>query len=462
MPFCSKCDRELPESSFGWRKAQNKPREWCKECAKEYGRRRYKEIKDQGGVPKRDHPATKVCKVCERRLPIKKFQYEPLRDLYDTTCNHCKYEKQEKVYKLAEKKEMFAKGLKMCSKCQQWLPKEKIPSGTYVGICVTCGRQGRIDKQSASTRARMAHIEENKQLLLSHQKRCIQCKTIKPLDDFGVHIISNKGTPKWYPMCNQCRAPKSDKIKADNALLAEGFIICTKCGEKLPKSSFPKKKNRKQESKGCYQSMCRKCHRQYYVKKYKDKERQHRIKNFNVKILSILNADVVCPVCGETKDIHNYPFEYVYNNKPIPCYSCRKDHTYQKKKAQKKRQRQNNPRPKEKNLKTKIREKIRTYLKSNKSHRMHEYIGCSYPELRTWLESQFTEGMSWDNYGEWHIDHYVPLAYFNADDEKDALIAWHYLNLRPLWAEDNLLKADELPDDYLEHLEKIKKTRESS
>jgi len=52
--------------------------------------------------------------------------------------------------------------------------------------------------------------------------------------------------------------------------------------------------------------------------------------------------------------------------------------------------------------------------------------------------------MSWDNYGEWHLDHVQPLSSFDLTDRVDFLEACNWLNIQPLWAEDNLKKGDNL------------------
>ena len=73
-------------------------------------------------------------------------------------------------------------------------------------------------------------------------------------------------------------------------------------------------------------------------------------------------------------------------------------------------------------------------------------IGCSIPELKKHLESQFKIGMSWDNYGDWHIDHIIPCAAFDLTDIEQQKKCFNYKNLQPLWAEENLKKLDFLPD----------------
>lgn len=84
-------------------------------------------------------------------------------------------------------------------------------------------------------------------------------------------------------------------------------------------------------------------------------------------------------------------------------------------------------------------------LKSfNKKKSFNEIIGCSPEFLKEFLEKKFTEGMSWNNYGlyGWHIDHIIPLS--SAKTDKEIYELCHYLNLQPLWAEDNLRKSNKL------------------
>lgn len=70
-------------------------------------------------------------------------------------------------------------------------------------------------------------------------------------------------------------------------------------------------------------------------------------------------------------------------------------------------------------------------------------LGCTWAEARLHLEAQFKDGMSWDNYGQrgWHIDHIRPLRSFNLADPEQAKTAFHYTNLQPMWAKDNIRKG---------------------
>ena len=70
-----------------------------------------------------------------------------------------------------------------------------------------------------------------------------------------------------------------------------------------------------------------------------------------------------------------------------------------------------------------------------------EMLGCSLPELARYLESKFLPGMSWDNREQWHVDHIKPLCVFDLTDPEQQAVAFHYSNLQPLWAVDNMRKG---------------------
>ncbi len=81
-----------------------------------------------------------------------------------------------------------------------------------------------------------------------------------------------------------------------------------------------------------------------------------------------------------------------------------------------------------------------------KSNRTLLLIGCTQKELRAYIEALWLPGMSWDNYGVsgWHIDHIKPCASFDLTKPEEQARCFHYSNLQPLWAEDNLKKASTL------------------
>ena len=75
----------------------------------------------------------------------------------------------------------------------------------------------------------------------------------------------------------------------------------------------------------------------------------------------------------------------------------------------------------------------------NKSTKTQEMLGVDWEVCKAHIEKQFTKGMTWDNQGEWHIDHIIPLSSANTEEELRKLC--HYSNLQPLWAVDNIIKS---------------------
>jgi len=84
---------------------------------------------------------------------------------------------------------------------------------------------------------------------------------------------------------------------------------------------------------------------------------------------------------------------------------------------------------------------VRRALHSDKEKHSIEYLGCSIQHFREHIEKQFTDGMTWDNYGEWQIDHIIPLKYDNPTLE-ETIERLHWENTQPLWATDNISKGN--------------------
>lgn len=81
---------------------------------------------------------------------------------------------------------------------------------------------------------------------------------------------------------------------------------------------------------------------------------------------------------------------------------------------------------------------------ARKSARTMELIGCTIEHLMAHIESQFKPGMTWSNRHLWQIDHSTPLCKFNLLEESEQIAAFHWTNLQPLWAEDNMAKKARL------------------
>ena len=95
-------------------------------------------------------------------------------------------------------------------------------------------------------------------------------------------------------------------------------------------------------------------------------------------------------------------------------------------------------------IKTNLRRRINEVLTRNKNtKRTIEFLDCSISQLWDFLESKFQPGMSKENYGVygWHIDHKIPCAAFDLRCPVQQLACFHYSNLQPLWAKDNIKKG---------------------
>jgi len=94
-------------------------------------------------------------------------------------------------------------------------------------------------------------------------------------------------------------------------------------------------------------------------------------------------------------------------------------------------------------LKKCMRSRINRALKSkrwNKTNKTEQYLGCTYEELKTYIEQRFEPGMTWENYAlYWEIDHIIPLG--KSDIEEDFYKLCHYTNLRPLLIAEHDIKS---------------------
>jgi hypothetical protein len=96
-------------------------------------------------------------------------------------------------------------------------------------------------------------------------------------------------------------------------------------------------------------------------------------------------------------------------------------------------------------LQSNFRTRIRKFLLGkSKSLSSQEILGCSWGELKVYIESLFKEGMTWENHGlsGWHVDHIIPLSSGKTLEEIEKLC--HYTNLQPLWWHENLSKGAKL------------------
>ena len=141
--------------------------------------------------------------------------------------------------------------------------------------------------------------------------------------------------------------------------------------------------------------------------------------------------------------------EWIKNNRERYNKSMRKSYYKHRKKRIKRKMEYN----KEKyntdincNLKARLRSRIIIALKGNtKSKRTIELLGVPHLDFfKAWIESKFKEGMTWENRHLWHIDHIIPCSHFDLTNPEEQAKCFHYTNLQPLWASENLAKGSKI------------------
>jgi hypothetical protein len=89
-------------------------------------------------------------------------------------------------------------------------------------------------------------------------------------------------------------------------------------------------------------------------------------------------------------------------------------------------------------IRVRIKDVLRGHSKSDSTINM---LGCTIEELWKHLESKFKPGMTKENHGKWHVDHIIPCAIFDLSKPEEQIKCFHYTNLQPLWAIDNIRKG---------------------
>lgn len=93
------------------------------------------------------------------------------------------------------------------------------------------------------------------------------------------------------------------------------------------------------------------------------------------------------------------------------------------------------------NLRTRISHAIN---RNSKGGSTIKDLGWSIDQFKQYISLKFQTKMSWKNYGQWHLDHIIPLSSFNLTDRPQFLKACHYTNYQPLWATDNFKKGNKI------------------
>lgn len=214
--------------------------------------------------------------------------------------------------------------------------------------------------------------------------------------------------------------------------LVDGHKICTKCG--LDKSEDEYYKNK--SSKDGHMLACKEC-TNGYQKSEKGKEVRKKTRKKNI---------------DKWRE-----YDRQYRQTEIGKLSVRK--TRQKRKENGKTNELARNRRKNINhrLSNNMRLRIWKALNGiNKSENTRNLLGCTINDFKKHIEEQFKNGMNWNNYGTlWNIDHYIPCNYFDLSKDINQKICFHYLNMRPMYNEDNIRKHDNIPHDIENRIKEI-------
>jgi len=253
-------------------------------------------------------------------------------------------------------------------------------------------------------------------------------------------------------ICRKCyNAQKLAQKKKRNLQEKEGE--CTKC---FQTKTLCKGKNWCKECKNEYERLRRQKNRAAINEK--ERKKYHEKKNI-VKELKVDNTkSKVCTKCKEEKTLDNFHVHKGKGTIRAACKTCdskARSEYYKNNRTKLNKQTtqyQNNRCKVDPNYKLSRRLRSRlwqaiTNQRGQKSNRTMVLVGCTIPFLRGYLEARFKEGMTWENYGTWHIDHIQPCASFDLTKKENQVKCFHYTNLQPLWASENLSKGDELLSD---------------
>ncbi len=150
---------------------------------------------------------------------------------------------------------------------------------------------------------------------------------------------------------------------------------------------------------------------------------------------------VNCFKCG--KDRGYIAKQFVHKS----CLSCAKKEFFATKKVDETKIVQRKLRH---NVKSNINKRLKNRGFSKSGLSTFKVLPYSVNDLEKHLESHFKDGMSWDNYGKWEIDHIVPDSWFNYTSVTDEgfLKSWSLENLQPMWKKENLLKSNKYSGTY--------------
>lgn len=271
-------------------------------------------------------------------------------------------------------------------------------------------------------------------------KCCTKCGIEKELDEYFGDKTKKDGK---MSQCKVCRKQHYQQVKnknIENPLVIEDGTVktCKRCLVEKPLTKFYKENT----TKSGYKGICKVCSdtdKNNYKENNKEKVRLCNQRR-HIRYYNSVGKYVKKAYRQRNKDIISEKSR-LYREKNRLIIQEKERQNRPKTRAYVRFRRQTNIQVK---LATSLRNRLGSALRAKKNKKTNSAIhllGCTLTEVKEHIEKQFVEGMTWNNYGKWEIDHILPVASFDLRDEKQQKKCFHFTNLQPLWAEENRKKG---------------------
>lgn len=292
-------------------------------------------------------------------------------------------------------------------------------------------------------------------------KICISCNKLLPTTMYDkCSGKSNDKNDYYRKKCKSCRLEDKHKLIETKKNTPKDEITtkeCIQCNTTKICSEF----SRESKSIDGYQSCCKVCYK------------ETRWRNRDKAIIVPTSQEKICNTCNLVKKILLFKSSKKskdgYYHKCNDCWKPREWNAEKQKISERKYVETHPEKIREKykrqalninrRFRSSLNKRISELLKQNslaKNNRTLQYIGCDFHFIKKWFEFQFQENMTWDNYGEWQIDHIIPCSSFNLANIDDQLTCFKWSNLSPCWRVDNIKKGDKIIDSIIQqHKNKV-------
>lgn len=270
---------------------------------------------------------------------------------------------------------------------------------------------------------------------------CSLCKEYKDPSDFAKMIGAAHG---YQSRCKQCKGKEYLSKHPTKIKVISKVIVCNKCGAEKERDDFSPNR------RVC--KVCTKETRHIYYGQNKEKFIKKAAERYDNNRESILQQHKE-NYAKNSNERKASAAEYRASNRErirLSAIEYRKTHRSQINEYIRNRKNNDATFKAMSLLKARFCEIVGKKLNGSKTQALKKFVGITFEELKDYLESKFSGGMTWENHGTyWHIDHIVPCAAFDATDPDQVAICFHYSNLQPLLGSVNTSKQDRLPNGIL-------------